>query len=68
MYRAYEVRFGRRTVARKKANTAQEAVIDYLRSFGCHGDELVRMGADAVAWRGAVYRAVLATSEKSNDA
>ena len=41
-----------------QASTAAEAVIDYLRSMGCRDDEMMRVGMDAVTWRGAVYRAV----------
>ena len=58
MRTSYEVRSGRRPVSLQFASTAQEAVIEYLRSIGCRHDEIMRMGADAVAWRGAVYRAV----------
>jgi hypothetical protein len=55
---SYEVRSGRRTIALQKASTAQEALIEYLRATGCHLDEISRVGAAAVAWRGAVYSAV----------
>ena len=57
MYKNYAVTSGRQTVAVREATTAQEAILDYLRGLGCRPDELVRMGAEAVAWRGAVYRA-----------
>jgi len=63
MYTTFAVRSGRQTVALKEATTAQEAILDYLRGLGCRPDELVRMGADAVAWRGAVYRAAPASDE-----
>jgi hypothetical protein len=55
---SYEVRSGRRTIALQKASTAQEALIEYLRATGCHLDEISKVGAAAVAWRGAVYSAV----------
>jgi len=32
--------------------------MDYVRSLGCRDDEIARLGADALSWRGAVYRAV----------
>jgi hypothetical protein len=54
----YEVRSGRRAVALKNASTAQEALFDYLRGLGCRDSEIVRMGADAAAWRGAMYSVV----------
>jgi hypothetical protein len=55
---SYEVRSGRRFVALQTANTAHEALLDYLRALGCRDDEIVRTGDDAAAWRGAMYRAV----------
>jgi hypothetical protein len=54
----YEVLSGKRAVALQSASTAQEALIEYLRATGCNTDEIMRMGVNAVAWRGAVYRAV----------
>ena len=57
MYTNYAVRSGRQTVAFREATTAQEAILDYLRGLGCRPEELVRIGAEAVAWRGVVYRA-----------
>jgi hypothetical protein len=55
---SYEVRSGGRVVALRTASTAHEALIDYLRGLGCRGDEVVRLGSGAAAWRGAVYNAV----------
>ena len=52
---SYEVRSGGRAVALQIASSAQEALIDYLRALGCRDDEIVRMGSDAAAWRGAVF-------------
>lgn len=54
----YEVRTGRHVVAVMTASTASEALGEYLRGLGCRHDEIVRLGADASSWRGAVYRAV----------
>ncbi len=56
--RGYEVHSGRRTVAVRRAATAQEALVEYLRGTGCSLDEIRRMGTDTASWRGAVYRAV----------
>jgi hypothetical protein len=61
-YESYEVRCGKRLISLKRASTATEAVIDYLRSMGCRDDEMMRVGADAVTWRGAVYKAAPAQS------
>jgi hypothetical protein len=61
----FEVRLGRRAVALQEASTAQEALIGYLRGLGCQDHELTRLGASAVAWRGAVYRAELAIGDDS---
>ena len=58
MRTSYEVLSGRRAVSLQKAETAQEAVIEYLRSIGCRSDEIVRLGINTVAWRGSVYKAV----------
>ena len=55
---SFEVRSGGRRVALLDASTAHEALHDYLRALGCVDAEVVRLGADAAAWRGAVYRAV----------
>jgi hypothetical protein len=55
---SWEVRCGRRSVAREKANTAREAVIEYLRSMGCLDSEMTTVAADTLTWGGAVYRAV----------
>jgi hypothetical protein len=57
VYTTYEVRSGRHTVAQKQAASAQEALMDYVRGLGCRDDEIVRLGADSVSWRGAIFRA-----------
>jgi hypothetical protein len=61
---SYEVRTGRHAVAVLTASTASEALGEYLRGLGCRHDEIVRMGADAASWRGAVYRAVPVSGTK----
>jgi hypothetical protein len=58
MRTSYEVRCGTRLISFQNANTAREAVIEYLRSMGCRDDEIMSVAADAANWRGAVYRAV----------
>jgi len=65
-YESFEVCSGKRRVSLRRASTAAEAVIDYLRSMGCRDDEMMRVGTDAVTWRGAVYRAVPAPSVASH--
>ena len=63
MRTSYEVRSGKRLISFQSASTAKEAVIEYLRSMGCRDDEITRVAADAITWRGAVYRAVPLGSE-----
>ena len=63
----YEVRSGRRTISVQDAHNAQQAVIDFLRSLGCHDDEIVRLSPGTVSWRGAIYRAVPASDEPAGD-
>jgi hypothetical protein len=54
----YEVHEGKRPVALRTASSAHEVLHDYLRALGCVDAEVVRLGPDAAAWRGAVYRVV----------
>jgi hypothetical protein len=61
--RSYEIRSGKKRVSVRSAATPQQALIDYLRSLGCSDRDLVRLGTDAVAWRGARYSAVPVSSE-----
>ena len=63
MRMGFEVLSGRRTVSLQLATTAQEAVLEYLRSIGCRDDELSRVGVSAVSWRGALYKAVPASND-----
>lgn len=59
----YEIWRDRRLVALRNTASAREAVLGYLRTLGCSADEIVKVGADAAAWRGAVYRAVALGNE-----
>jgi hypothetical protein len=53
----YSVYSGRRAVEVRKAWSPAEAVIEYLVGLGYRGDEIVRMGPNAVTWRGATFTA-----------
>jgi hypothetical protein len=55
--RSYSVYSGRREVGVRKAWSPAEAVIEHLVGLGCRGDEIVRMGPNAVTWRGATFTA-----------
>lgn len=63
---SYSVYSGRRAVGIKKAWSPAEAVIEYLAGLGCRGDELVRMGPNAVIWRGATFSAAPVPTEPSS--
>lgn len=54
----YAIHSGKRVVATRKATSAREAALDYVRSMGCKREEITSVGADTVAWRGAFFRAV----------
>jgi hypothetical protein len=56
-YKQYAIRSGRSVVGTRQAVSAREAALEYLRARGCSRDEITSYGSDAVAWRGAVYRA-----------
>jgi hypothetical protein len=58
MSRTYEIRSGRRTVSTQTSSSELQAAVDYVRSFGCSNDEIVILGVDTVAWRGARFSAV----------
>jgi hypothetical protein len=60
--RDYEIRSGKRPVSIKSGPSAQQALLDYVRSLGCSDAEIIRLGADAVSWRGARYTAVAVPS------
>jgi len=57
MRTTYRLRSGNRQIGIREAWSAHDAVFDYVRSLGCPQDEEVCLGAGAVSWRGAVYRA-----------
>jgi hypothetical protein len=58
----YTIHSGRRQVAVTNGWSAGEALIEYLRGLGFRDDEMVRVRADAVSWRGAIYTATKADS------
>jgi hypothetical protein len=58
MTTTYRLTSGDRLVGHRVANTPLQALFDYLRSLGCQDEEIMKLGTDVVAWRGAVYRAV----------
>jgi hypothetical protein len=55
--RSYAVYSGRRAVGVRRAWSPAEAVIEYLAGLGCRSSEIVRMGPNAVIWRGATFTA-----------
>jgi hypothetical protein len=65
MTRKYEIRSGRRTVSIQTSVSALQAVVDYVRMFGCSDDEIRRLGVDTVAWRGARFTAVPVPAEQA---
>jgi hypothetical protein len=62
----YEIRSGKQVVSVQDAYNANQAVTEYVRGLGCRDDELVRLGLDSVAWRGARFRAVPADQAPSH--
>ena len=54
----YEIRAGGRPVSVKDAPSAQQALLDYVKSLGCRDSEIIRLSATTVSWRGARYSAV----------
>jgi len=60
MTKAYEIRSGRRVVSVQKSVSPLQAVVDYVRAFGTPDAEIIRLGVDTVAWRGARFSAALA--------
>ncbi len=57
MRASYAVQSGRRQVGVVSAWSANEAVIEYLRSRGFRDDEIVRLNGNAASWRGAIFTA-----------
>lgn len=53
----YAVYSGRRSVGVRRAWSGAEAVVEYLLTLGCRGDEIVTLGPNAVVWRGATFTA-----------
>lgn len=66
MVKDFVIHAGRRSVTVRSAGTAQQALLDYLRALGCRDSEIVRLGDNTIAWRGARYTAVLASSDKQS--
>ena len=66
MQQTYEVHSGRRAVAIREAPSAQIALLDHLRSMGCRDAEVMKLGIDSIAWRGAVFRAVPVSRDESS--
>jgi hypothetical protein len=60
MRTTYEVRCGRRALGKEVAESAQEALVTFLIQYGTRNTEIVRLGVDRAAWRGAIYSAHLA--------
>jgi hypothetical protein len=54
----YEIRSGRRVVSTQYSVSPLQAAVDYVRSFGTADSEILRVGVDVVAWRGARFTAV----------
>jgi hypothetical protein len=57
MRASYTVHTGKRQVAVVDAWSANEAVIEYLRSRGFPDSEIVRLRGNAASWRGAIFSA-----------
>ena len=62
MRASYAVHSGRRQVGIVEAWSANEAVIEYLRSRGFREDEIVRLNGNAASWRGAIFKATALAS------
>jgi len=54
----YEIHSGGHRVSVRRAPSALVALLDYLRSLGCRDGDVIRLGNNSVAWRGAVYSAI----------
>jgi len=59
----YEIHSGRRLVSTQFSVSPLQAVVDYVRTYGVKDDEITRLGADSVSWRGARFKAVLVRTE-----
>jgi hypothetical protein len=60
----FEIRSGRRAVSVQHSVSALQAAVDYVTSLGCAEHEIVRLGLDSVAWRGARFQAVPVGSDE----
>ena len=67
MYLTYELRSGDRLVGVRTASTPQAALFDYVRSLGGPDEEIERLAPDVIAWRGAVFRAVVQDSRELDE-
>ena len=67
MYHTYEVHSGDRLVGLRTAATPQAALFDYVRSFGGLDDEIMKISPEVIAWRGAVFKAVLPGSTELHE-
>lgn len=56
----YTVRTGGRQVSFVEAWTPSEALVEYLRGGGFQDCDIVRVGYDALSWRGQIFRAAVA--------
>lgn len=63
----YEIRSGRRRVSVQRSVSPLQAVVDYVRMFGCSDDEILRLGVDTVSWRGARFTAVAIPVEEPTE-
>jgi hypothetical protein len=63
MTKKYEIRSGRRIVSVRYSVSPLQAVVDYVSALGCKRDEIMTIGVDTVAWRGARFSAVPAPPE-----
>ena len=59
MYHTYEVHSGDRVLGLRTAATPQAALFDYVRSFGGLDEEIMKISPEVLAWRGAVFKAVV---------
>jgi hypothetical protein len=58
MVKDYEIRSGKKPLTIRSGPSAQQALLDYVKSLGCADAEIIRLGESVVAWRGARYVAV----------
>ena len=59
----YEIHAGGRPVSIKDAPSAQQALLDYVKSLGCHDSEIIRLSTTTVSWRGARYSVVAVSGD-----